>query len=223
MVRRKARILAVAISMVFLSPTFGQGTFQNLDFESASFVPIPGDPYRVEFGPALPGWTGYINGQKQTAIIPNGIPLGSTPIPFITVTTQPSLGYVLEGSHTLAYSGGFDSFGNWVLVSLAQTGQVPSDAQSLRFLALGYPAVLLDGHYLPPVALGSGPSPTTLYGVDISTFAGQAVELRFSIGPGIDYLDGIQFSNQPIPEPSTVGLFALGALLLGWGVVWRKA
>ena len=197
-----------------------QGSFGNLDFESANFVPIPNDPLRVEFASALPGWAGYVNGQPQDAIYPNFVPFGTTPIPFISVLTPPSFGMVLQGSYTLAYSSGLDSLGNFIPVAIAQTGQVPADGQSLRFLAAFLPAVFMDGNYLPPVALGSGPSQTTLYGVDISAFAGQSVELRFQPGPGLTYLDAIQFSNEPIPEPSVLGIFALGALLLGWR--WRK-
>jgi len=34
------------------------------------------------------------------------------------------------------------------------------------------------------------------------------------------YLDSVGFSNQPIPEPSVFGLFALGSLVLGWR--WRS-
>src|ERR1017187_8264435 len=46
--------------------------FQNLGFESASLVPIPADPYnRVQFGPAFPGWTGYVGGVQQTAALYN--------------------------------------------------------------------------------------------------------------------------------------------------------
>src|SRR5689334_12798940 len=40
------------------SSALAQGTFQNLDFESATLIPIPGDPYHsVQFAEAFPGWT----------------------------------------------------------------------------------------------------------------------------------------------------------------------
>lgn len=220
--RAAAVIIVLALSVGVAKRALAQGSFGNLDFESATFVPIPGDPNgRVEFAAALPGWTGYINGQPQTALIPNGIPIGPVPVPFISVMTAQPGSVVLQGSYTLAYSSGFDSLGNVIPVALAQTGQVPAASQSLRFLAAFRPAVLLDGNSMSPVALGAGPSQTTLFGIDISSFAGRTVELRFQPGLGFTYLDDIQFSNQPIPEPSVFGLVALGALLLGGRFVWR--
>jgi len=60
-----------------------------------------------------------------------------------------------------------------------------------------------------------------VFGGDISSFAGQTAELRFT-GPANSggYFDNIFFSNQPIPEPSALSLFALGSLLIGWR--WRR-
>src|SRR5678816_4063715 len=52
--------------------SFSQGTFENFGFESASLVPIPGDPYqRVQFNAALPGWTGYAGTNPQNAVLYN--------------------------------------------------------------------------------------------------------------------------------------------------------
>jgi hypothetical protein len=36
------------------------------------------------------------------------------------------------------------------------------------------------------------------------------------------FLDSIQFSNLPVPEPGILGLSALGALLLGWRILGRR-
>lgn len=217
-----AKLACIGLVIVLLTAIAkhapAQGSFGNLDFESASFVPVPGDPLKVQFGPALPGWTGYINGEPQVAIYPNFVPLG-TPIPFISVLTPPSLGNVLQGSFTLAYG---TSFNVPVAVAVAQTGLVPADSQSLRLLAgLFPPEVFMDGNYLPLVALESRPLQTTLYGIDISAFAGRTVELRFQVKTTIDYLDDIRFSDQPIPEPGLFGLLAVGALLLGGRFVCR--
>ena len=105
---------------------------------------------------------------------------------------------------------------------------VPANALSIQFKALQFfprPFTLsLDGQTLPLVSLEVAPT-YTLYGADVTPFAGSNREMRFTAftpdgGLNNVYLDSIQFSNQPIPEPSVYGLFALGALLLGWR--WRK-
>jgi len=56
-----------------------------------------------------------------------------------------------------------------------------------------------------------------IWGADISPFAGQTGTLGFF---GAGYLDNIQFSSEPIPEPGIVGLIVLGDLLLGWR--WQR-
>jgi len=56
----------------------------------------------------------------------------------------------------------------------------------------------------------------SIYGADVSAFAGQTGELLFRVPSqqgGI--FDNIQFSTVAVPEPSTFALAALGALLLG--------
>src|ERR1043166_8065921 len=45
-----------------------QGTFQNLDFENGTFIPIPGQLNTVEFAAAMPGRRGYL-GTNQIAWI----------------------------------------------------------------------------------------------------------------------------------------------------------
>jgi hypothetical protein len=73
--------------------------------------------------------------------------------------------------------------------------------------------------------LGSGAN-YTLYGADIHALAGQTAELDFTLLGNVDintiFLDSIQFSSQPIPEPGVYGLAALGALLLGWRGLGRR-
>ena len=119
--------------------------------------------------------------------------------------------------------------------TLAQTGLVPGDAESLQFRAYAlysYPfdpfAVTLGGQTLSLIPLESGPN-YTLYGADIHALAGQDAELEFTLfaqrphmGNNYLYLDSIQFSAQAVPEPGVFGLAALGALLLGWRVLWRR-
>ncbi len=119
------------------------------------------------------------------------------------------------------------------LVSIAQTGDVPAAAQSLRFrfqtvVGGGYgdePAVLhvsLGGISIPLYELEPG-----VLGGDISALAGLTDQELEIVCQSVLYnedpwtvgwqamIDDIEFSPLPIPEPATVSLLALG-LLLGW-------
>lgn len=99
-------------------------------------------------------------------------------------------------------------------VALAQTGQVPPGANSIRFFELPGSAieVLISGQLIPLVQVGATANYDILAG-DISSFAGQTGELRFQ---GAGTLDDIRFSTQAVPEPSTVAILAAGAVYLGW-------
>jgi hypothetical protein len=61
------------LTLHLTSDVWSQSTFQNLGFESASFVPIPGDLYkRVEFAAAFPGWScRYQGGIQENAALSN--------------------------------------------------------------------------------------------------------------------------------------------------------
>lgn len=62
--KRQALLVLLAASS-----SLAQGTFQNLDFESATIVPIPGsDPPLVDFASAFPGWTGYAGSVASGAL-----------------------------------------------------------------------------------------------------------------------------------------------------------
>jgi hypothetical protein len=117
-----------------------------------------------------------------------------------------------------------------VPVALVQSSLVPVDSRSLLFKA--YTAgtdfsVSLGGVAVPILTLGTFPN-YTLYGGDISAFAGSIAELRFTAYPNnyphstIFALDDIQFSPEAIPEPGVFGLVGLGVLFFGWRVA-RKS
>jgi len=75
--------------------------------------------------------------------------------------------------------------------------------------------VYLGTQTIPFFAVGTGPN-YTLYGANISAWAGQTEELTF-LAPGGTYnnweIDEITFSPNPVPEPSTLALMlaAVGA------------
>lgn len=89
------------------------------------------------------------------------------------------------------------------------------------------PVVTLGGQTVNMVPLETFPS-YTLYGGDVSSFAGQVETLRFTeppsgvIPPSSVLLDDIVFSPQVVPEPTVFVLSALGALLFGRRIQGRQ-
>ena len=231
--KRTGLAIVVLIPLLSALSSLAQGTFQNLGFESASLIPIPGDPYgRVQFDPAFPGWTGFVGGVQQTAALYNNEFLDSSGISIIDHNWSSPLGLpggLIEGNYTAVLQAGVGGD-----TAISQTAQVPEDAQSLLFKAykLFVPAgsfsVILGGQTLSLTPLAAGTN-YTLFGADIHALAGQQELLDFVLAaqqPHVNnayvYLDSIQFSDQPVPEPGIFGLFAMGALIFAWRCARRK-
>jgi hypothetical protein len=199
--------------------------FTNLDFESATLVPIPGDPYnRVYFGLALPGWTGYSGTNQLTAALYDNIFLDSTGIGIID-TNSHYFGGVIQGNYTAFLEAGLSlSGGGSANASLSQTGLVPNGAKSLSFLAVtnGPFAVSLGGTILNLISSPVAGQNYSLFQADISAFAGQTNELDFTVFAQDPYnnqihsmlLDDILFSPDAIPEPSSLSLAMVGIVVL---------
>ena len=116
---------------------------------------------------------------------------------------------VLQGSYSVVLQ---PQFGTGIPVpALAQTGLIPATAKSIRFYSDGVISVSFAGQAVPIATIGSG-SGYSIFGGDITAFANLPGELRLEGG---GTLDNIFFSNQPIPEPSAIVLFCLGALIFG--------
>ncbi len=133
---------AIIASLLFAAPrAFSQSSFANLNFESAVTISIPGDPYnRVQFGPALAGWTGYVGTNVQTRALYNNIFLDSTGLGIhgIASPMRP-----IGGNYSAFIQAKFgltvDGYppGTLVEASLSQMGLVPLNAQSLLFRGRG--------------------------------------------------------------------------------------
>lgn len=196
-----------------------QGTFQNLGFESANLPAIPdGQPGEfVPFKTAFPFWTGYSGTNILTQALHNDSSGGGPNISILGPNYSPQ--YIIAGGYTALLQAGLDPF-NKVDAALAQVGILPTYAQYLSLKASGGPvAASFAGQDISlfPVASGSN---YILYEGDISRFAGQLGELRFSAEPTLSNpnntfaLDSINFL--PIPEPGVGALCLVGGLVVGF-------
>ena len=210
----------VAISFALLRSVSGQG-FVNLDFEDAVITPDPSSPYypnAVYSNDAIPGWTavGFLS---PNDILYNSASLGTTSVSIFGVNGTPP---VLDGAFSIyLYGGGGIAAG----ASISQTGLVPANAASIRFIAEsvvlpfgGSLLVSLGGQNIPFSAISTGPN-YTVYGGNVSAFANQSEQLTFTAPNGNNNfweIDDIQFSPSAVPEPSEFALGAIGSLLFGF-------
>lgn len=108
--------------------------------------------------------------------------------------------------------------------TIGQTGLIPSDSFSVVFLFRDEYVSRLDvsfkGNILPYSVIWSEPG-FDICSADIARFAGQTGELRFTENSACNVLDDIYFSADAVPEPGTVGLFAMGALAMA-GRFWCR-
>ncbi len=207
-----ARLVAGLIVLLSAAGATAQGTFQNLNFESPIPPLVPDGFDMVPITNALPHWVGYINGQQQDRVGYNVTSIGSALIAFYDAGS----GYhPFEGDYFVSLQ---PSFNGSYAAALAQLGTVPATAESVRFDAYGTLSVSFAGQQIPLSALQSTPT-YTIYGGDVSGFAGQTGWLQFQ---GNAFLDNIFFSNQRVPEPGVLALSGLGVLLLGWCVLRRR-
>jgi hypothetical protein len=217
------KVATVLLSLLAIEQAGFCQAFLNLNFESAQIIPLTGGTYinSIATTNALPGWNVYYGSSQQSEITYNAPALGST-----FVTLWATNGSQISGNYSVLLQGGLTASA----ASIRQTGLVPISAESLLFEAqqtgAGTLQVSLGGQNLSFFALSSGAN-YTLYGANISAFAGQTEQLTFSALEVSTYannwnIDNIQFSSSSVPEPSEFALGALGALLLGFRL-WRNS
>jgi hypothetical protein len=218
-------LLVIELSCGWIFTAAAQGIFQNLGFESAAFPGAPVDPVygRYDISNAMPGWTAYVGARRESLILHNNAFLDSAGIGIMDRACDTNMlgGFcrVIEGNSTALLESGYDLNGTGPQdVSLTQTGLIPSDARSVRFkgvIPAGVFHVWLAGQEMPVYPLLDQPG-YTLYGADVSPYAGQGAELRFTVGfHSVGWLDSVQFSSTPVPEPAAWVLFLAGAGVAG--------
>jgi len=215
----KNTLLTLAFIIIWTGLLQAQGTFQNLDFESARII-FDDPPYYKSIATtnALPDWSAF-SGTNQLTNIPYGSGGLISPVMLRSQTNGGSL----SGNYSvfLGFNSASPQPGN-TIGSISQTGRVPADALSLLFeVGTGFYdgplTISLGGQDLSYIAI-SNASNYTLYGADISTFAGQTETLTFTAGVNGGLanaeLDNIQFSQVAIPEPSAISLICLSSGVL---------
>jgi hypothetical protein len=212
--------------------------FENLDFDSANTANlvsggIGGGYYNPPYqnvgsgtpSDLIPGWTVLFG----TSPYPEPYWLNLNSIGGAQVSIYDRNNYLGNPSVRLPVQGTF-SFALWPgsgipPLSLVQTGDVPSGTEMINFTSFGAGVQLFVNGSLIPLTYTYGQQTfnanTRLASVegDISAFAGQTVELKFTslplAGTGADLngLDSIYFS--PVPEPGILALSGLGLVCFG--------
>jgi hypothetical protein len=219
-IRSKVRT-AACLSLLLLSAlgAAGQSAFQNLGFENTSltaFLVNPWGPF-YRTNATIPGWDWSPHGtfgvgDPDTTVSFNDMALSAAAV---TLHGRGSFRPALSGNYAILLQGGSQfsppQFGG---AAVFQTGQIPVTAESIIYLGtIGF-QVSFNGQPLSQVALAVTPA-YKRWGVDISPYAGQSGELRFEVPWGASgMLDGIEFSDNPIPEPSALSLAILGLVLV---------
>lgn len=190
-------------------------SFVNLGFENTTITTVHfpgGDRYAA----TIPGWSwntfNFLNGDPNSVGL-NDIALNAPATTLHGLNSRffpairESYSVLLQGGSTPAEMGTNGA-------SIFQTGQVPLGSQSMTYSGGSSLQVSFAGQMLVPIALSNGAN-YTVWGADISAYAGQTGELRFTAPwRTVGVLDGIQFSSTAIPEPSAFALLSLGLFCL---------
>jgi len=228
--------MKLAIFMIFFGgccSLCAQGTFQNLDFESANLTPVPAGKYggNVSISAALPGWTAEYGTTPITQVLQNNYTISTASVDILTPDwSDVGLG-IIDGSYTVYLQPGSNPMGvGEYNTSIFQIGTVSTTAESLdlKEWTIGLPpsqdptssfTVSFNGTALTPILLSTGNSasgqPYNLYGFNIAPYAGKTgpLELTAFLDSSVEF-DDISFSPNAVPEPSPFVLSGIAGLLL---------
>jgi hypothetical protein len=183
------RASQLLFAVLIFQTSYAQGTFENLDFESAKLPVIPVGHFGNSVSPedAIPGWIPY-----GASVFHNSVSLGG---PGITIYGPDwNSSEIFQGDYSLQMNADFYGLGS--IAAIGQTGHIPANSMTIVFdaqppLALG---ILFDGRLLQLRQLESR-NTYNVYGADISHFSGKIGELRIVAGDGL--FDNIQFLATP--------------------------
>lgn len=211
----KCTICLVAVIFLLTWDLYAQG-FVNLNFESTTITPVV-FPGGTRYTATVPGWTwtpggNFVNGDpnsvgyNELALDSPAVNLQGTNSPFAPA---------IQGKYSILLQGGSSFVPSTSFSSIGQTGQIPLTTESIIYWG-GALQVTFNGQPLSFFDISDTPN-YTIWGADISAYAGQTGQLLFTAPWQTEaLLDNIQFSSSAVPEPSEFALSGLGALLLGF-------
>ena len=219
------RIIWFGVALLALLPSASGQGFINLDFESANVSGYPPNSRDVPVSSALPGWSAYYynNSGETNAVTQVGydfLSLGSAGITVVDASAQALL--PIQGNYSAIL---FGSLG--YSLGISQTGLVPKGTDSLLMDVYAFDGfeVTLGGQTIDMIPLQTFAN-YTLYGGDISSFAGDVETLSLIAPPtrtpnGVEF-DSIVFSPSSVPEPSVLCLLSVCILFLFWNMNRRN-
>lgn len=166
-------------------------TFTNLDFEAVDETTLNGCPFPLcdlSMAYAFPGWSGFTDTNPLPYVLYGNLPIALAACIILCDTNPTSMGNtwtILEGDITILLGAGPRSpeeVDVLISVSIAQTGRVPSYAQTLKFLSTSDSSsfkVEINTNVLAvtPRMTNSG---IITYTADIAGYADQEVEFKIT-------------------------------------------
>ena len=226
----KTSLATLGLWILGISLCRAQG-FVNLDFESANVKGYAVGSSSVPTVAALPGWTASFSqpglGTANTSqICYDTLSLGGAMIVINDATAGGRMAPI-QGNYSVLLVGGSYQTSS----SISQTGLIPNGTTTLLVSSSG----LLTGQFIVSVggqSINMIPQQSfanySIYGGDISIFAGQIAQLSFTALPPANgfyennlVLDNLQFSNLPVPEPESLAFLVVGGLVGIWR--WKRS
>lgn len=219
---KAAKLIPIVAIFLLAANAHAQGTFQNLDFEQANPVSTGNTqmPNSVTAASAFPFWTVTIGGVQQTQVEYNDGSLGAPAVVLLGPPPPTPPLPVIDGNYSVLLTGSFPAS----IPAISQTGLIPSGTESLLFEVQpgagvnGTLIVMVGTQTVPISAVGTGAN-YTLYGANISAWAGDTEQLTFeasqSVSAGLNnwVVDDISFSPEAVAEPTALALTGIGGLL----------